>query len=201
MDIIPAKATFDASPTVIGGSFPSRTDLDNLVVFDLQNQLTTDSTIRAGRLDALNLPWPAFANRDFWPERGGWTNSHTRTTELAGTVRHVAVRTKTDISTESTIKDTDGFHAVNISTGTHTTTTENALVAVHFNERVRIVDRKMMFDTIVTVFRDIVFIRQILQQTITCGFAGHAIQRMIRDQQFQAKLAGGAHPGAVGMHN
>jgi len=70
----------------------------------------------------------------------------------------MAVGTKTNISTETTVKDTDCFDTVDISTGTYTAAAQNTFVAVNLDKGVRIINRIMVFDTLVTIFSDIIII-------------------------------------------
>ena len=50
VDVIVAKAPFDAGPAVVGdGSIPGRIDLDDLVIFHLQHKLAAHAAVGAQR--------------------------------------------------------------------------------------------------------------------------------------------------------
>ena len=120
--------------------------------------------------------------------------------ELAGAVFHGGIHAECDLGVEAAVDDADRLDAVDVVACPHAAPAEDALVAIDLDERIRVVDGVLVLPAARKRRPlDVVLVRQVLQPAVPGRLAGHAVQRMVGDDQLQRELARLQHLGRVGV--
>jgi len=197
---VEAEAPFDAGPTVVGWPVPRRLHLDDAIVLDVQVKLAAHAAVGAGGLHVPELPLAPLALAFDGDQRAGGADLHAHPAELAGRILQAGVEGCADLAVEAAPEDADGLHAVHVVAGSHTQAAEDALVVVALDEGVRVVNGVGVPHRREAGLFDPQLVGQGLELAVAVHLAGHAIERVVGEEQLNHKAARLYHPGRVGLH-
>ena len=121
VDIIIAKAAFDAEAVVVGGAVAA-IDHQDLIVFDMHFGLAADAAIGAQRVDGTVGIFGAlahFVHEGFFDQRAGWASLDALAAGHAGALTHWVIEIEDDFGAGPAVGHADHIIDLDFAAGAH----------------------------------------------------------------------------------